>query len=305
LTLWSGWYKPARYCAKWTVIDLAEQILAHAPRGAGSTKGRQMMARTVVWSIAFLSSLASATAWAQPAPTPAPQPVVVAAQPAPAVVAQPAAAPAAPARPTSPVIVLRDVDREMTSLSNDITASHSRLREITAMVLQQAGGGAQLIIDHQNEMGSTFRLMRASYALDGATIATRTDDNGSLAEQTGFSVYNGRVASGEHTLTVSLEYQGNGYGIFSYIRGYTFRARSVQTFTVPEARALRLVVVGYERGGATVAIEERPAIRYAQTVMTIPEAQQALQRADATAASAGAPAATTTTTTTPAPPAAR
>jgi hypothetical protein len=154
------------------------------------------------------------------------------------------------------VIVLRDVDREMTSLSNDITASHARLREITAMVLQQAGGGAQLIIDHQNEMGSTFRLMRASYALDGATIATRTDDNGSLAEQTGFSVYNGRVASGEHTLTVSLEYQGNGYGIFSYIRGYTFRARSVQTFTVPDARALRLVVVGYERGGATVAIED-------------------------------------------------
>jgi len=205
------------------------------------------------------------------------------------------------ARPASPVIVLRDVDREMTSLSNDITASHARLREITAMVLQQAGGGAQLIIDHQNEMGSTFRLMRASYALDGATLATRTDDNGSLAEQTGFSVYNGRVASGEHTLTVSLEYQGNGYGIFSYIRGYTFRARSVQTFTVPEARALRLVVVGYERGGATVAIEERPAIRYAQTVMTIPEAQQALQRADATAASAGSPAAPAAPALTPPP----
>ena len=170
--------------------------------------------------------------------------------------------------------------------TNDITASHARLREITAMVLQQSGGGAQLIIDHQNEMGSTFRLVRASYALDGAAIATRTDDGGSLAEQSSFAVYNGRVASGEHTLTVSLEYQGNGYGIFSYIRGYTFRSRSVQTFTVPEGRALRLVVVGYERSGATVAIEDRPAIRYTQSVMTIPEAQQALQRADVSAASA-------------------
>jgi hypothetical protein len=297
LTLWSGWYKPARYCAKWTVIDLVEQILAQAPRDMGATKGRQMMPRTAVWSIAFLSSLASASAWAQPVPTAPPVAPVAAPAPAPAALA--AAQPAA--RPASPVIVLRDVDREMTSLSNDITASHARLREITAMVLQQAGGGAQLIIDHQNEMGSTFRLMRASYALDGATIATRTDDNGSLAEQTGFSVYNGRVASGEHTLTVSLEYQGNGYGIFSYIRGYTFRARSVQTFTVPEARALRLVVVGYERGGATVAIEERPAIRYAQTVMTIPEAQQALQRADATAASAGSPAAPVAPALTPPP----
>ncbi len=263
----------------------------------GATKGRQMMTRTAVWSIAFLSSLASASAWAQPVPPAPPAPPV-----APVAAPAPAAAAQSTARPTSPVIVLRDIDREMTSLSNDITASHARLREITAMVLQQAGGGAQLIIDHQNEMGSTFRLMRASYALDGATIATRTDDNGSLAEQTGFSVYNGRVASGEHTLTVSLEYQGNGYGIFSYIRGYTFRARSVQTFTVPEARALRLVVVGYERGGATVAIEERPAIRYAQTVMTIPEAQQALQRADATAASAGSPVAPAAPALTPPPP---
>ena len=74
------------------------------------------------------------------------------------------------------------------------------------------------------------------------------------------------------------------------------------TFTVPEARALRLVVVGYERGGATVAIEERAAIRYAQTVMTIPEAQQALQRADATAASAGSPVAPAAPAPTPPPP---
>jgi hypothetical protein len=207
---------------------------------------------------------------------------------------QPATAVSPPARATSPVIVLRDIDREMTALSNDITASHARLREITAMVLDQSGGGAQLIVEHQNEMGSTFRLMRASYSLDGVVIATRTDDGGSLADQQGFLVYNGRVASGEHTLTVSLEYQGSGYGIFSYIRGYTFRARSVQTFAVPESRAVRVVVVGYERGGATASVEERPAIRYVQTMMTIPEAQQLLQRAENAAATAATPAGNTT-----------
>lgn len=239
--------------------------------------------RTAGWAVVLGWLVLPSTAWAQPA-----QPQV-AAVPARAITAPnasvsvPPAASVPVARPVTPVIVLREIDREMTALSNDITASHARLREITAMVLDQSGGGAQLIIDHQNEMGSTFRLVRASYTLDGAPIATRTDDNGSLADLTGFSVYNGRVASGEHTLTVSLEYQGNGYGIFSYIRGYTFRARSVQSFTVPEGRALRVVVVGHERGGAAVAIEERPAIRYTQTVMTIPEAQQLLQRADSAA----------------------
>src|SRR5581483_6536901 len=96
----------------------------------------------------------------------------------------PVATPAvtAPPAPTG-MIAIRDIDREMSVLSGDITNSHSRLQQITAMVLEQTGGGAQLIIEHQNDMGSTFRLMRASYALDGATIAVRTDDNGSLADQ--------------------------------------------------------------------------------------------------------------------------
>ena len=137
-------------------------------------------------------------------------------------------------------------------------------------------------------MGSTFRLVRATYTLDGATIATRVDDNGSLADLSSYAVYNGRVASGEHSLTVSLEYQGNGYGIFSYIRGYTFRSRSVQTFTVPEGRALRLVVLGYEQGGATSALEDRPKIRYTQTVMTVAEAQALTSRTNAAPAPTGA-----------------
>ncbi len=258
--------------------------------------GKMRMSRSTAIATALGVSFFCTGAYAQVVPG-ATAPVAQSAAPAPNAPAL--AAPAVTQRAASPVIVLRDIDREMTSLSNDITASHSRLREITSMVLEQSGGGAQLIIDHQNEMGSTFRLVRASYSLDGAAIATRTDDNGSLADLTGFAVYNGRVAQGEHTLTVSLEYQGNGYGIFSYIRGFTFRARSVQNFTVPEGRALHLTVVGYERGGATAAIEERPAIRYTQTVMTIVEARQMLQHADD---AAGATRATPAPAATPAPP---
>nr|MBK7065645.1 hypothetical protein [Deltaproteobacteria bacterium] len=187
--------------------------------------------------------------------------------------ATPLAALPTPAPVTGRSVALREIDGEMTSLSNDLTSAHTRLQQLTATVLSQVGGGgAQLIIEHQNDMGSTFRLVRATYSLDGATIGTRTDESGSLAEQRTFPVFDGRITSGEHSLTVSLEYQGNGFGIFSYIRGYTFRARSVQAFSVPEGRALRLTVVGYERGGATTAVEERPAIRYTQQVMTIPEA---------------------------------
>lgn len=231
-------------------------------RGERDSRGQNVMRGPVHYKFQSLACLALLTATSS-APAQDPVPPVV----APPVVAPPVLA------PPSRGIALRDIDREMSSLSSDIAQSHTRLQQITGMVLQQNGGGAQLIIEHQNQMGSTFRLVRATYSLDGATIGTRVDENGSLADQQSFSVYNGRVSSGEHSVTVSLEYQGNGYGIFSYIRGYTFRSRSVQNFTVPEGRALRLNVVGYERGGAATAIEDRPAIRYENSEMTLQAAQ--------------------------------
>lgn len=248
-------------------------------RGERDTRGEQGMRRSsgrrrsLALGGAILAWGATSAAQVPPA-SPAP---VTPAPVAPAPAAQVPAAPV-PARPSGPVraIAIRDIDREMSNLSNDIAQSHARLQQITGMVLEQSGGGAQLIVEHQSQMGSTFRLVRATYSLDGAPVATRTDENGSLADLQSFPVYNGRVSSGEHSLTVSLEYQGNGFGIFSYIRGYTFRSRSVQNFTVPEGRALRLVVVGYERGGATTAIEDRPAIRYESGEMTL-QAAQALQ----------------------------
>lgn len=245
------------------------------------------------WLFPAIVTLVPVFSSAQPAPTPAPAdppPPAVVAAPTPAPVAAQTSATSLAIAPAAPItgrsVTLREIDREMTALSNNITAAHTRLQQLTSTVLSQmGGGGAQLIIEHQNDMGSTFRLARATYSLDGVTIGTRVDENGSLAEQHTFPVFDGRITSGEHTLTVSLEYQGNGFGIFSYIRGYTFRARSVQAFSVPEGRGLRLTVVGYERGGATVAVEERPAIRYTQQVMTIPEAQ-ALTRASVGGAAA-------------------
>ena len=250
---------------------------------------RQMLPR---WLVSAVVVAIPASVLAQPAPASAPI-ADTTAVPAPAPASPAAAAPtSAPAQAATSgrAIALREIDREMNALSDDLTQSHTRLQQLTETVLSQSGGGgAQLIVEHQNDMGSTFRLVRASYSLDGGNISTRVDENGSLADQRVFPVFEGQITSGEHSLTVSLEYQGNGFGIFSYIRGYTFRARSVQAFSVPEGRGLRLTVVGYERGGATTAVEERPAIRYSQQVMSIPEAR-ALTRASVGGAAA-APAA--------------
>ena len=74
------------------------------------------------------------------------------------------------------------------------------------------------------------------------------------------------LGPGEHTLTVNLEYRGHGYGIFSYLKGYRFRVRSNYSFTAPEGKAITIRVVGYEKGGPTAPLEERPAIRYMERI---------------------------------------
>ena len=104
------------------------------------------------------------------------------------------------------------------------------------------------MIRFKNELSDAFRVTRALFVLDGAVQYNKTDQSGALSEQEEIPIFNGSIPPGDHTLQALINLQGNGYGVFSYLRGYTFRARSVQSFQVPEGRALRLQVVGYERG---------------------------------------------------------
>src|SRR5690606_23607086 len=133
-------------------------------------------------------------------------------------------------------------------------------------VLSGAFAGAQATIIHENRMSSSYRLVKAVYALDGAPNFNKADEEGGLGERDALDVFNGSIVPGEHTLTVNLEYRGHGYGIFSYLKGYRFKVRSNYSFTAPESRAVSIRVVGYEKGGPTAPLEERPAIRYIERV---------------------------------------
>lgn len=161
---------------------------------------------------------------------------------------------------------LRDLEQRINELKEQIFRSKARLSLLAETVLQGVVAGAQAVIVHENRMSSSYRLVKAVYALDGAPIFNKADEEGSLAEREEFQVYNGSIVPGEHTLTVNLEYRGHGYGIFSYLKGYRFKVRSNYSFTAPEGRAVTVRVVGYEKGGPTAPLEERPAIRYQERV---------------------------------------
>ena len=81
-------------------------------------------------------------------------------------------------------------------------------------------------------------------------------------------IFNGSIPPGDHTVQVLVNLQGHGYGVFSYLRGYKFGVRSSHSFTAVEGKTTRLRILAYEKGGVTTPLEERPAIRYLEKVVT-------------------------------------
>jgi hypothetical protein len=182
---------------------------------------------------------------------------------------------------------LRDLEQRINELKEQIFRSKARLSLLAETVLQGVVAGAQTAIVHENKMSASYKLVKAVYALDGAPIFNRSDEEGALGDRPEFDVYNGSIVPGEHTLTVNLEYRGHGYGIFSYLKGYRFKVRSSHTFSAPEGKAVSLRVVAYEKGGPTAPLEERPAVRYQERVMET-AAPAAEPQAGVSGAAAGA-----------------
>lgn len=179
---------------------------------------------------------------------------------------------------------LRALEKNVNELKEQIFRTKARLNLLKETVLGGTLGASRAIIRHKNEMGNSYSLIKAVYALDGVQIYSKADDTGRLAEMKEFDVYNGAIQPGSHTLSVVMFYQGNGFGVFSYLKGYKMTVRSSHTFVAGEAKATAITVVGYEKGNMTTNLEDRPAVDFRVNVVATDNAPAAA------AANSGTPA---------------
>ena len=255
-----------------------------------------MMARTFTRVVVILAlavavlTLALGPATAQPSRSTPAGSASSAASGAPAASAAPgaAASSAAPATSSSPApgasgaapastaldgaayaVRLRDLEQRIDELKEQIRRSHTRLSLLSDTILGGGVAGSRAEITFVNEMSGAFRLTRAVFILDNAVQYNKSDDSGSLSDQRTIPVYSGAIPPGDHTLQVLIELRGNGYGVFSYLRGYKFEVRSSHSFTVVEGKAATIQATAYEKGGVTTPLEERPAIRYLERIDAI------------------------------------
>jgi hypothetical protein len=163
---------------------------------------------------------------------------------------------------------LRDLEQRIDDLKEQIRRSHTRLSLLSDTILSGGGAGSRASILFKNELSSAFRITRVLVVLDGAVQYNKTDQSGALSEQPEIPIFNGSIPPGDHTVQVLVNLQGNGYGVFSYLRGYKFEVRSSHSVTAVEGKTLQLQVLSYEKGGVTTPLEERPAIRYAEKVVS-------------------------------------
>jgi hypothetical protein len=169
----------------------------------------------------------------------------------------------------SSTVKLRDLERRVDELKEQIFRSKARLNLLKETVLHGVIAGSRAFITHRHEMGSLYVPIRYVYALDGSEIFSKTDESGKLADVKELEVFNGSVTPGNHTLSVTMVYQGNGYGMFTYLKGYKFTARASHTFTATEGKQLQLKVVGYEKGNPiTTDPKDRPAIDFKETIIS-------------------------------------
>jgi hypothetical protein len=158
-------------------------------------------------------------------------------------------------------IRLRQLEQRVQALKERAWRAKARVEMLKEAVLG-GGIGSRAGIWHVNKMGNSYRLIQLVYALDGTTIFTRKDDTGALQDLKNIDVLSGPVTPGSHTLTVMAIYRGHGYGVFKYLKKYKFTVRSSHTFTVDEGKGLSIKVVGFEKGGATTPLEQRPALDF-------------------------------------------
>jgi hypothetical protein len=157
---------------------------------------------------------------------------------------------------------LRDLEQRVDELKDQIRRSHTRLALLSDTIVGGGAAGSRAEVEFENEMSNAFELTRALFVIDGQVQYNRQDDTGALADQKDIPIYTGTMPPGDHTIQVALTFQGNGYGVFSYLRGYKFEVKSSHSFTAVEGKALTVTATAFEKGGVTTPLEQRPTIEW-------------------------------------------
>jgi hypothetical protein len=121
-----------------------------------------------------------------------------------------------------------------------------------------------LALELESRMSQTFELVWLRASVDGAPVAEAGDPERSETSEVLAAprcLHRAMVQAGTHELALELRFRGRGYGVFSYLRGYQFLARTAESVTIPDGSfGVAVVATAWEQ--SDVPLENRPQIRW-------------------------------------------
>ena len=157
---------------------------------------------------------------------------------------------------------LLTVEEKVNTLKERVFRSKATLQLLKEIVIQGSTSGSRAVIWHVNTLGPTYTIESVSYYLDGQSIFAKADPTGSLDNAEEMKVWDGAIPPGNHNLTVNLVLRGNGFGVFKYVEGYTFRVQSSYAFVAEDGHISNVRVLVDERKGIARSFVERPNVEY-------------------------------------------
>lgn len=154
------------------------------------------------------------------------------------------------------------MEEQVNAEKERVFRSKATLLLLKEIVLQGSDTAARSEVVHVNQLGGSYRVESVSYYLDNQSIFTRFDPSGALDEAQEIQVWDGAIPPGQHQLTVSMVLRGNGFRIFDYVQGYSFKVQSSYNFSTGEAQTTTLRVVVDEKKGFGIPYTERPTVEF-------------------------------------------
>jgi hypothetical protein len=159
---------------------------------------------------------------------------------------------------------IRQLRERVEDLKAKVFDAKSRLAMLRERILYDLVADARVIIVHRNDVSSFFVLDEALYFFDDQQVFYQRNRDGSLESQKKITIFEGPVKPGSHVVSVELLYRGNGK-VFKYLEGYKFRVKSSFNFYASKGYRTEVTVVGFEKGGLTTPMEERPSVKFEMT----------------------------------------
>lgn len=157
---------------------------------------------------------------------------------------------------------LLTVEEEVKRLKERVFRSKATLQLLKELVIEGATLGSRIAVWHVNRMGPAYTLESMDYYLDGKSIFRRVDPSGSLDDLREIKVHEQTVPPGSHLVEVQFLLRGSGFGIFSYLRTYSFKLQSSYEVDVDDGNLVNLRVIPDERSGLSRSFKDRLYVEY-------------------------------------------